>query len=94
MKVEKNICNQLNNKYTVLKIPHHGSNYSTSDDMLRLIQPGYSVISVGKDNSYGHPGTELMERLGKCRTKILRTDECGEVTMKTDGDTLEIITMK
>lgn len=94
MKVEKNISNQLNDNYMVLKIPHHGSNYSTSDDLLRLIQPRYSVISVGKDNSYGHPGTELMERLEKCRTNIFRTDECGEVTMKTDGDTLEIITMK
>ena len=71
---------------TLLKVAHHGSDHSTPEELLQVLQPKLSVISVGKRNRYGHPGKELMERLRGTGTRILRTDEGGAVTVRTDGE--------
>ncbi len=67
----------------VLKVAHHGSKYSTSEEFLKQIQPELVVISVGK-NPFGHPTEEVIERLGN--KEILRTDEIGEVEVVSDGE--------
>lgn len=72
-------------KANVLKIGHHGSNKSTSEELLGFSSPDYAVISVGKNNSYGHPHKETLEILNRFGIKILRTDELGTIKIKSDG---------
>lgn len=62
-----------------LKIAHHGSKYSTSLEFLEKVNPKDTVISVGKDNSYGHPNEEVTNLLKEKRINILRTDEIGDI---------------
>lgn len=66
----------------VLKVAHHGSRYSTSEDFLKRIEPLLAVISCGKDNSYGHPHEELLERLQNDESSIMKTPERGAITVK------------
>lgn len=63
----------------ILKVGHHGSTTSTSQNFLNQIKPKYAIISVGKDNDYGHPNEKIIERLEKAGTEIFRTDECGTI---------------
>lgn len=63
----------------ILKVGHHGSRYASSDDFLSLIRPELSIISAGKNNSYGHPTDETLNRLSKIGSVIKRTDEDGDV---------------
>ncbi len=74
----------------VLKISHHGSKYSSSEEFLREVSPEIAVISVGKDNSYGHPTTEVLENLNKYGIKVLRTDEAGDIKIISDGKKIKI----
>lgn len=68
----------------VLKIPHHGSKYSTSADLLEESSPELAVISVGK-NPWGHPTEEVLEKLRGEGIETLRTDERGEIEIVSDG---------
>ncbi|MCR5737469.1 MAG: ComEC/Rec2 family competence protein [Eubacterium sp.] len=79
-------------KYTILKVAHHGSVYSSCQEFLENVKPLISVISVGEQNLYGHPSPKSLERLRKSGTKIYRTDESGAVTVECDGQELEIET--
>lgn len=63
----------------ILKISHHGSKYATSTEFLGAVSPKEAVISVGKNNAYGHPAPEIVDRLLKAGIKILRTDELGDI---------------
>lgn len=65
-------------KSDILKIAHHGSKNSTSDNFLRAVAPTEAIISVGK-NSYGHPTDVVLKRLQDFGAKILRTDEVGDI---------------
>lgn len=87
---ESEIMDLLQDNYTILKVAHHGSKYSTSEEFLERTKPDYSVISVGEHNLYGHPSYETLERLKQSGSRILRTDECGGIMVKTDGKTIEI----
>lgn len=71
--------------YDVLKVGHHGSNYATSGELLELVQPKLALISAGKNNRYGHPGKELIERLEKAGIPYYCTKETGAVQMESDG---------
>ena len=75
-------------KSDVLKVGHHGSSTSTSDPFLEAVSPEYAVISVGKDNSYGHPHKEILEKLSKEGIEVLRTDERGSIIASSDGKTI------
>jgi competence protein ComEC len=66
-------------KADVLKVSHHGSKYSTSEEFLKAVSPQDAVISVGKNNSYGHPAPEITDRLLKSGAKIWRTDVMGDI---------------
>ena len=63
-----------------LSVPHHGSKYSSSEQFINTVNPKVSVISAGKNNSYGHPHKETLERLESVDTSIYRTDELGQIT--------------
>ena len=63
----------------ILKVGHHGSTTSTSQNFLNQIKPKYTIISVGKDNDYGHPNEKILERLENAEVEIFRTDECGTI---------------
>ena len=72
----------------VLKVGHHGSSSSTSYRWLREVAPRYAVISVGKDNSYGHPTEEVLSRLRDAEVTTFRTDYHGDVICTSDGSTV------
>jgi len=74
----------------VLKVGHHGSKTSTSEEFLKEILPEIAVISVGKENAYGHPHQEVLEILSKYGIRILRTDIDGDIKFISDGRTLKI----
>ena len=74
----------------VLKVGHHGSKNSTTPEFLAAVHPSVAVISAGEDNPYGHPSTELLDRLESAGVRILRTDRDGAVHVLTDGKRLEI----
>ena len=66
-------------KTDVLKVGHHGSNTSSSEKFVNETAPEVAIISVGKDNSYGHPSNEIIKRYEKVGSKIYRTDEVGNI---------------
>lgn len=70
----------------VLKVGHHGSNTSTGYRFLNAVNPAYGVISVGKDNDYGHPHEEPLSRLKQAGVVLLRTDELGHIIATSDGN--------
>ena len=74
----------------VLKVGHHGSKTSSSKEFINEISPNYSVISVGKNNRYGHPNKEVLETLKD--TKIYRTDEDGSIMFNIKNNKLKIET--
>ena len=86
---EKLISAKLPLQSEILKVPHHGSKYSTADYFLENVLPEIAIIQVGK-NSYGHPTKEVLERLEKFGIKTLRTDQDGDIKIISDGENLKI----
>ena len=81
-------------KTDVLKVGHHGSNTSSSETFLTQVQPQYSIIMVGKDNSYNLPTQATIDKLNTIGSKIYRTDENGTIQINSDGNTIEVKTSK
>jgi len=69
----------------VLKVPHHGSKYSSSKSFLESLRPDVAVVSVGEKNSYGHPSGDSLIRLDMVGAKVLRTDKLGTIEVVSDG---------
>ena len=86
------IDDAVNLKADVLKVSHHGSTYSTSAEFLQEVAPEYAVISVGKDNKYGHPHEAVLHRLAIVGAKTFRTDEQGMIIFKSNGTALQVFT--
>jgi competence protein ComEC len=80
-------------KSDILKVAHHGSKTSTSQEFLERVLPEIAVISVAKDNAYGHPYQEVLERLEKY-AKIFRTDRNGDIKIFSDGNSLKIFNVQ
>ncbi len=74
----------------VLKVGHHGSNTSTTAPFLAAVHPRLALVSVGANNSYGHPDAEVLGRLASAGVPTLRTDLAGTVIVRTDGTRLEV----
>lgn len=78
----------LTKNITIYKAGHHGSKYSSGEQLLSYIRPEYSVISAGSDNKYGHPNPEALDRLQKYSRETLSTKERGAITFFLDGTSL------
>jgi competence protein ComEC len=74
----------------VLKVGHHGSSTSSSDEFLAAVHPSLALISVGAGNMYGHPSGDVIRALGRVGAEVLRTDESGTVIVRTDGIHIEV----
>ena len=91
VEVEEDLIEKYNLKnIDILKVGHHGSRTSTSKLFIDEINSKYSIISVGKNNRYGHPNKEVLENLDN--SKIYRTDEDGSIMFKIKNNKLKIET--
>ena len=84
------LASNIDLKADIIKIGHHGSKSSTTKDFLAAVSPEYGIISVGKDNSYGHPTELVLRRLSSAGINTYRTDELGTITVTTDGTKLTV----
>ena len=78
----------------VLKVGHHGSEYSTCQEFLDKVNPQYAIISVGKGNKYGHPTSQTLNKLKAKNITIYRTDESGTILLTSDGENINFETIK
>jgi len=78
----------------VLKVGHHGSSDSTEETFLAAVAPQYAVISVGWQNSYGHPSAATLELLRKTCRSVYRTDLQGDILITSNGSRLSVSTEK
>lgn len=90
--VENNILDS-NIDSDVLKVGHHGSRYSTINKFLNEVTPSFSIISVGEDNSYGHPYSSTITKLKKVNSKVYRTDIDGTIVVSSDGENIQVETL-
>jgi len=79
-----------NRQVQILKAGHHGSSTSSSEQFLDTVHPRIAVLSYGKDNSYGHPHPEVIERFDERGIARWATEEQGMITIRTDGEEMEI----
>lgn len=70
----------------IIKIAHHGSKTSSTEGFLNLVNPKIALIGVGRDNKFGHPNEETIQKLKNMNVKIYRTDEMGEITIKINKE--------
>jgi competence protein ComEC len=75
---------------TLLKVGHHGSRTSSSEAFLDELQPRFAFISDGYLNQFHHPHPDVLQRLGEHHAQIFRPDQRGLLTVRTDGDKVEI----
>lgn len=80
----KNNLNVLNS--TILKVGHHGSKTSSSQEFISAVNPKMALIGVGKNNKFGHPNDDVIERLKKLDAYIYRTDKMGEIAIIIDNN--------
>lgn len=93
---EEYLTRQLEEQYgtcdwEVLKVAHHGSKNSSTEEFLRQVQPTYAIVSAGQENRYGHPHQETVKRLADVGSKICSTQENGAIIVEVEfGKTLKI----
>jgi competence protein ComEC len=71
-------------------VAHHGSRTSTSNALIDAWRPQIAVISCGRGNRFGHPTQVVLDRLATAGTRVFRTDHDGQITIETDGRTVEV----
>ncbi len=69
----------------ILKVGHHGSKTSSTEEFLKAVSPDVAVVSAGRKNRYGHPHPEVVERLKRFGIRVRRTDQEGDIRMESDG---------
>ena len=85
------IDNGINFDCDVLKVSHHGSSTSSTKDFIDIATPEYSVISVGADNSYGHPNKNVVARLEQAGSDVLRTDYLGDIIFSIENGEIVVV---
>ena len=93
---EKVVTEKLKNRYMnrkidVIKVPHHGSKNSSTEEFIEAVNPKFALISAGKNNRYGHPHKETLERYRKNGSVIYSTKENGAISLVTDGEKIDIM---
>lgn len=88
--IEEQMYKKFNVQSTVLKAGHHGSDTSSSDAFIQRVKPQVTILSYGKDNSYGHPHAAVVSRLKNVGSKIYSTAESGNITVSTNGVTYSV----
>lgn len=88
--VEDEMIKKFNVKSTVLKAGHHGGSTSTSQVFVNAVKPEVTILSYGKDNSYGHPTDAVVSRLKAVGSKLYSTAESGDIVVRTDGKTYSV----
>lgn len=73
-------------KAQVLKVGHHGSKSSSTEEFIKMVNPKIALIGVGENNKYGHPDNEVIERFKKMKCDVYRTDEVGEINLSINSD--------
>lgn len=76
----------------LVKVAHHGSRTSSTEEFIRAVKPSYAIISVGRTSPFGHPHQEVVDRWTRSGAKVLSTGEKGTVTVETDGNSLAVRT--
>ena len=90
--VEKKILDS-DLKSDLLKVGHHGSQYSSSAHFLKKVDPKYAIIQVGKNNDYGHPKQVVLDKLNKMGVQVFRTDLNGTIIASLNGKTITFETV-
>ena len=89
---EKMLARGTDLHVTVLKVPHHGSDTSSSEAFVRAVNPLFAVFCVGADNAFGHPRPVVLERYEDIGARILQTSKDGAIVFRTDGKHLSVST--
>lgn len=89
-RVEDFLLKKYDLNVDILKVAHHGSRFSTTQEFLDEVTPEIAVIQVSKDNKYGHPNGEVINRLKASGARVYRNDENGEIGLTLVGDRVEI----
>ena len=88
---ERSLLESLQNlRADVVKVPHHGSKTSSTEDFVRATAPQLAIISVGRHSMFGHPHQEVVQRWQSHGATVLTTGECGTITITTDGKDLRL----
>lgn len=88
------LLSEMDISSTVLKVGHHGSQYSTSEDFLDKVSPSIAVISCGYENSYGFPKQDVLDMLKNHDVDLYRTDLQGDIIITCDGENVTVSTEK
>ena len=93
--VERKLINEGKDlESDVLKVGHHGSQYSSTANFLKKVNPKYAIIQVGNDNDYNHPNQVTIDKLDKMKTLTYRTDKHGTIVLTSDGENISFETIK
>lgn len=86
---EKAISSKVNLKSDVLKVAHHGSDTSSTEEFLNKVSPKLAIISAGLDNPYGHPSKETLKKLGNLKSKVFKTYEDSNIVLSSNGNSIK-----
>ena len=89
---ERSLTASMQLKTDVVKVPHHGSKTSSTDDFVHATKPTFAVISVGRNSMFGHPHKDVVDRWQANGATVLTTGEYGTITISTNGQDLNIKT--
>lgn len=78
----------------VLKVAHHGSKYSSSEEFVKAVAPKIAIVSSGKNNSYGHPGERVVDLFDELNVNMYNTADYGAVIISTNGNIIKVKTMR
>lgn len=90
MEVERELLEYIDGDIDIIKVPHHGSDTSSTQELLNKINPDIAIISVGRNNLYNHPSREVIKRYKDLGTNVYRTDEMGMVKISLDREEIYI----